>query len=117
MQASLYKGDDGKEFDVAEIPADMRDVAAEYHRKLGEAVVEQDDHLIEKFLDEQPITTDEIRAALRKGTCAGQIVPVTCGSAYKNKGVQPLLDSVIDFLPSPIDVGAVHGLDPYSHEP
>jgi elongation factor G len=113
MKASLYRGDDGKDFDLADIPADMLDIAAEYREKLVEAVAEMDDHLIEKFLEGEAITPDEIKAALRKGTIAGKIIPVTCGSAYKNKGVQPLLDSVIDFLPSPVDVSAVPGINPH----
>src|SRR5579871_2037257 len=111
MQALVYRADDGKEFDVVEIPADIRDTAAEWREKLVEAVAEFDDALIEKFLEGEKITAEEIRSALRKGTIAGKIVPVTCGSAYKNKGVQPLLDAVIEFLPAPTDLEAVPGID------
>ena len=112
MRASVYRGDDGKDFDVVDIPADMMDQAAEWREKLVEAAAEADDHLIEKFLEGEKITADEIKHGLRLGTIRGKIIPVTCGSAYKNKGVQPLLDSVIDYLPSPLDVGSVKGLDP-----
>jgi elongation factor G len=111
MQATLYNADDGKEYEIAEIPADMLDLAAEYHTKLVEAAADFDDAILEKFLDGGKVTGEEIKAALRKGTVDGKIVPVTCGSAYKNKGVQPLLDAVIEFLPSPLDVESTPGLD------
>lgn len=117
MKASLYRGDDGKEFDVADIPEDMREIAAQYREQLVEKVAEFDDALIEKFLEGEPLTSDEIKNAIRAGTIAGKIVPVTCGSAYKNKGVQPLLDAVVEYLPSPIDIGAVPGIDPKNDEP
>jgi elongation factor G len=117
MKASMYRGDDGKEFDVVDIPADMLDVASEWRAKLIEEASMFDDSLMEKFLMEEPITADEIRAAIRVGTIAGKIVPVTCGSAYKNKGVQPLLDAVIEYLPSPVDIDAVPGTDPKTGEP
>jgi elongation factor G len=116
MQASLYRNDDGKEFDVVEIPADLKDLALEWREKLVEAVVECDDALIEKFLEGEIITPEEIKHGLRIGTIMGKIVPVTCGAAYKNKGIQPLLDAVIDFLPSPLDIGAVPGTDPNTGE-
>jgi elongation factor G len=116
MQAALYRNDDGKEFDVVEIPADLKDLALEWREKLVEAVVECDDALIEKFLEGEVITPEEIKHALRVGTIMGKIVPVTCGAAYKNKGIQPLLDAVIDFLPSPLDIGAVPGTDPNTGE-
>ncbi len=117
MQASLYKGDDGKDFDIVDIPADMLDLAAEWREKLVEKAAEFDDALIEKFLDGKPLTSDEIKMAIRKGTIAGKVVPVTCGSAYKNKGVQPLLDAVIEYLPSPVDIDAVPGIDMKTGEP
>jgi len=116
MQATIYTSDDGKTFETAEIPPDMVELAAEWREKLVEAAAEHDDALIEKFLEGRRITGDEIKLGLRKGTVAGRIVPVTCGSAYKNKGVQPLLDAVIDFLPSPVDVGAVRGVNPRTGE-
>src|SRR5437588_8399778 len=88
MQASVYRGDDGKDFDVVDIPADMLDLAAEWREKLVEAAADWDDHLIEKFLAGEKVSADEVKIGIRKGTIAGKIIPVTCGSAYKNKGVQ-----------------------------
>ncbi len=117
MKAVLYKNDDGKDWTVTDIPADLVDKAAEYHAKMVEKVAECDEALIEKFLMEQPITQDEIKAAIRKGTIEMKIVPILCGSAYKNKGVQPMLDAVVDYLPSPLDVGAVPATDPETDEP
>ncbi len=112
MQASMYQKDDGREFELVDVPADMMDLALEWREKLVEEVVNFDDALIEKFLEGEKITVDEVRLALRKGTIAGKIVPVTCGSAYKNKGVQPLLDAIIDYLPAPIDLEPVVGKNP-----
>ncbi len=116
MQASIYRGDDGKEFDITDIPDEMKDVAIEWREKLVETVAECDDHLIEKYLDGEKITSDEIRYGLRKGVIDNKIIPVTCGSAYKNKGVQPLLDAVVDYLPSPEDIDAAIGIDPNTGE-
>jgi elongation factor G len=116
MQAYVYHGDDGREYEVTAIPPEMMDEALQWRERLVEAAAEWDDLLIEKFLEGDKITPDEIRMGLRKGTVAGKIVPVTCGSAYKNKGVQPLLDAVIDYLPSPIDIGPVRGVDPRTGE-
>jgi elongation factor G len=116
MKAIVYKNDDGKESETIDIPAELVDIAVEYRAKMVEKVAECDDNLIEKFLMEEPITQDEIRAAVRKGTIEMKIVPILCGSAYKNKGVQPLLDAVVDFLPSPLDVGAVPGVNPDTEE-
>ena len=112
MQAIVYKNDDGKEWTVTDIPADLKDKAAEYHAKMVEKVAECDEALIEKFLMEEPITQEELKAAIRKGTIDMKIVPILCGSAYKNKGVQPMLDAVIAYLPSPLDKGAVPGSNP-----
>jgi elongation factor G len=117
MQATLYSADDGKEYEVAEVPADMMDVVAEHRAKLLEEASMFDDSLMEKFLNEEPITPEEIRAAIRQGTIDGKIIPVTCGSAYKNKGVQPLLDAVIEYLPSPVDVEGAPGTDVRTGEP
>ncbi len=116
MQSYVYHGDDGREYEVTAIPPEMMDEALQWRERLVEAAAEWDDLLIEKFLEGDKITPDEIRMGLRKGTVAGKIVPVTCGSAYKNKGVQPLLDAVIDYLPSPIDIGPVRGVDPRTGE-
>jgi elongation factor G len=112
MKAIRYHDDQGQTFDESEIPADMTDRANEYHTKLIEAVAEADEDLIEKYLEGEPITIEEMRVALRKGTIAGTLMPVLCGSAYKNKGVQPLLDAVINYLPSPLDVEGIPGTNP-----
>ena len=111
-KAVVYKGDDGRVFEVTDIPAELQEQAAKYRAEMVEKVAECDEDLIEKFLMEEPITPLELKAAIRKGTIALQIVPILCGSAYKNKGVQPLLDAVIEYLPSPIDVGAVSAINP-----
>ncbi len=116
MRAIRYHDDQGQTFDETDIPADMVDMANEYHTKLIEAAAESDESLIEKYLEGQPISVDEIRIALRMGTIAGTVMPVVCGSAYKNKGVQPLLDAVIYYLPSPLDVDAIPGTNPDTGE-
>ncbi len=112
MKAVRYLDDAGQEFEVVEIPTDMQEKAAEYHAKLVEAVAEVDEALIEKYLEGEAISADEIKNALRIGTIENKIVPVLCGSAYKNKGVQPLLDAVIEYLPAPDDVEAIPGKNP-----
>jgi elongation factor G len=114
MKAIRYQDDVGQKFAEVDIPEDMADLAAEHHTKLIEAVAEVDETLFEKFLEGEPFTTEEIKAALRKGVTSFQIVPVLCGSAYKNKGVQPLLDAVVDYLPAPNDVEAILGINPHS---
>jgi elongation factor G len=116
MTATKYLDDLGQKFETGPIPAELEDVANEYHTKLIEAVADADESLIEKYLEGEPITVEEIRNALRLGTIAGKIVPVLCGSAYKNKGVQPLLDAVVYYLPSPTDVGDIPGTNPYTGE-
>jgi elongation factor G len=102
----------GAKYHEEEIPADMAAVAERAREKLVEAAADSDERLLEKYLEGQEITEDEIRGAIRKGTLAMKIVPVICGSAFKNKGVQPLLDSVVDYLPSPTDVPPVEGINP-----
>jgi elongation factor G len=109
MKAIIYKDDIGKDIIETDIPADLQDKADEFRLLLVEAVAESDDALMEKYLEGEELTEAEIRAGLRKGTIAGTIVPMLCGSAFKNKGVQPLLDAVIDYLPAPIDVPAIKG--------
>lgn len=109
MKAIIYKDDIGKDISETDIPADLQDKADEFRLLLVEAVAESDDALMEKYLEGEELTEDEIRSGLRKGTIAGTIVPMLCGSAFKNKGVQPLLDAVIDYLPAPIDVPAIKG--------
>jgi elongation factor G len=101
----------GAKFDEIDIPAELVDQAREYHEKLIEAAAESDDHLFTKFVEGQPITEAELRAGIRKATIAQKIFPVVCGSAFKNKGVQNLLDAVVDFLPSPLEVPPVKGID------
>jgi elongation factor G len=112
MKAIRYTDEQGQTYVTEDIPADLLDLANEYHTKIVEAAADADEAIMEKFLEEQPITAEEIKAALRKGTINNQVVPVVCGSAYKNKGVQPLLDAVIEYLPSPSDIGSVPGTNP-----
>ena len=111
MQAITWRGkvEVGAEPTIEEIPADLKDKADEYHEKLLEAVAESDEELMEKYFGGEELTIDEIKAAIRKMTVNSEIYPVYCGTAYRNKGVQPLLDAVIDYLPNPLDVGEVHG--------
>jgi elongation factor G len=116
MKAYIYSNDAGTDIQETEIPADLKDLAQEYHTKLVEAVVETDDTLMEKYLAEEPITEEELIAGIRKATISVAIVPMLCGSAFKNKGVQLLLDAVIDYLPAPIDVEAVKGILPDGSE-
>jgi elongation factor G len=113
MQAIAYKDDLGQQFDVTEIPAELVEQAQEYHHQLIDAISHFDDEVLEAYIeDESSVTAEQIRRALRNGTLADEITPVLLGSAFKNKGVQPLLDAVIDYLPSPLDVPAVRGEDP-----
>ena len=111
MEAEIYKDDEGKQIEVQEIPADLKEKAEEYRAMLIEAVSEFDDELMMKYLDGEEPTNEEIIKALRKGTIANKITPVTCGTSYKNKGVQPLMDYIVDLLPSPIDIPPVKGVD------
>ena len=111
MNAVVYLDDKGEKMDIIDIPADMKDLAEEYRQKLIESVAETDDHLMEKFFNGEEFTTEEIKKAIRKATIELVITPVMCGSALRNKGVQKLLDAVIDYLPSPIDIDAVKGVD------
>jgi elongation factor G len=119
MKASIYYTDESNQitFRLADIPAELKDEAEEWRHKLIEAVAGVDDTLLERYIeDHESITQDEIRTALRKTTVDGLAIPVICGSAFKNKGVQSLLDSVIDYLPSPVDKGSVKGTDPRTGE-
>ena len=111
MKAYTWRGETeiGAETTVEEVPADLQETAEEYRAKLIEAVAEADEELLEKYLEGEELTIDEIKAGIRKLTIAGDAYPVLCGSAFKNKGVQPMLDAVIDYLPSPLDVPAVEG--------
>jgi elongation factor G len=113
MRSITWVDDLGTKMELGAIPAELDEQANEYHHQLIDSIAEFDDELMETYLlDEESVTPDLIRRALRKGTLANKITPVLCGSAFKNKGVQPLLDAVIDYLPSPVDVPPVHGVDP-----
>src|SRR5258705_6069100 len=115
MKAIVYKDDLGEDFEVTEIPAELLEQAQEYHHRLIDAVSNFDDEVLEAYLtDETSVTADELKVAIRAATIADEITPVILGSAFKNKGVQPLLDAVIDYLPSPLDVPPMIGLDPKS---
>ncbi len=111
MEADVYYDDLGKDMRIEPIPADMVELAEEYRQKMVEAIAATDDDLMEKFLMDEEITVDELKAALRKATIANQLVPVVCGTSYKNKGVQKLLDAIVDFMPSPVDVPAIRGVN------
>ena len=117
MQAIIYKDDLGQQFEVGEIPAELAEQAHEYHHQLIDAISHFDDEVLEAYIeDESSVTADQIKRALRAGTLRDEITPVLLGSAFKNKGVQPLLDAVIDYLPSPLDVPPIHGIDPKTEE-
>ena len=116
MKAEIYKNDDGTEFEIEDIPADMLEEAEEYREAMLEALYDVDESLMEKALEGEEITEDEIKAAIRKGTVGVQLVPVTCGSSYKNKGVQMMLDAVVDYMPSPLDVPPIKGTNPDTGE-
>jgi elongation factor G len=116
MKATAYRSDDGKISEEIDIPADMVAEAAEYREKLIEAISDFDDSIMERFLEGEEIAEVEIRQALRSGTLANKIVPMISGSSFKNKGVQAMIDAVVDFLPSPLDVGGVKGVDPKTEE-
>src|SRR6266849_10913199 len=118
MKAFVWSDDEtlGKEFQTVDIPADLREQAREYREKLIEGLAEVDDHLMEKYVGGQEITTEEVRSAVRKGTIAMTLFPVLCGASFKNKGVQALLDAVVDFLPSPLEIPPVHGINPETRE-
>jgi elongation factor G len=111
MNADVYYDDLGNDMRVEPIPEDMLDQAQEYHDALMEAVAELDEDLMMKYLEGEELTKEEVKAAIRKGTIENRIVPVTCGTSYKNKGVQKLLDAVVDYMPAPIDIPAIKGVD------
>jgi len=118
MKAYIWRGDElGAKYDVTdEIPEDVKPVAEEWREKMIEAIVETDEELMEKYLEGEEISVEELKKALRKATIDRELVPMLCGSAFKNKGVQPLLDAVIDFLPSPVDMPPVKGVNPNTGE-
>ena len=116
MEAIVYEDDLGKVEDEVTIPDDMKDQAEEYREKLLEACSEQDDEFMEKYLGGEEITEDDIKKVIRKATVTCQMVPVTCGTSYRNKGVQPLLDAIVDFMPAPTDIPPIAGVDPETGE-
>lgn len=116
MKAYIYKDDLGKDIEETDIPADMKEKAEEYRTKLIEAIVETDEALMNKFFEGQELSEEELKSALRKATITQTVIPVFVGSALKNKGVQKLLDAIVDYLPSPIDVPAVKGTNPSNEE-
>ena len=116
MKADIYYDDMGNDVRVEEIPEDLKEQAQEYHDKLIEAVAETDEELMMKYLEGEELTKGEIKAALRKATISNEIVPVVCGSSYKNRGVQKLLDAIVDYMPAPTDVEAIKGTNPETGE-
>ncbi len=116
MNADVYYDDLGKDMRVEEIPEDMLELAQEYRDKLIEAAADFDDEIMEMYLEGEDVPSDKIREALRKATVAVKLVPVTCGTSYKNKGVQKLLDAIVDYMPSPLDIPPIEGKDPKTDE-
>ena len=116
MKADIYYDEMGKDMKVEEIPDDMKELADQYHSELMEAVAEQDDELMEKYLNGEELTKEEVVKTIRKATIANKFVPVTCGTSYKNKGVQKLLDAIIAYMPAPTDIPAIKGTNPDTGE-
>ncbi|MDD3260863.1 MAG: elongation factor G [Oscillospiraceae bacterium] len=116
MKADVYYDDMGNDMRVEDIPADMLEKAKKYRTEMVEAIAEQDDTLMEKYLSGEELTRDELVSTLRKATIANKLVPVTCGTSYRNKGVQKLLDAIIDYMPAPTDVPAIRGTNPNTNE-
>ena len=116
MKAYVYYDDLGKDIRVEEIPEDMKEKAQQYHDDMIEHVAEQDEEIMMKYLDGEELTIDEIKVCIRKATLANHMVPVVCGTSYKNKGVQKLLDAIVDYMPSPLDVPAIKGINPDTDE-
>ena len=116
MEADIYYDDLGQDMRVEPIPDDMKEIAEKYHAELLEAVAETDDELFDKYCEGEELTEEEIKRAIRKATIENRFVPVTCGTSYKNKGVQKLLDAIVDYMPSPLDVPAITGVNPQTEE-
>ncbi len=114
--AIMYYDDMGKDVRIEEIPADMADKAAEYRNNLIESVAELDEELMMKYFEGEELTVDEIKSVIRKATLTNEIVPICCGTSYRNKGVQPLLDAIVDFMPAPTDIEAIKGVNPDTEE-
>ena len=116
MQADVYYDDLGKDMRVEAIPEEMKELAEEYHRNMVEAICETDEALMERYIMEDEISVEELKVALRKATIANDIIPVCCGTSYKNKGVQKLLDNIIEYMPAPTDIEAIKGVNPETGE-
>ena len=116
MNATVYDDKEGLKTEIVPIPDDMLELAQKYHDELVEHVAEQDEALMEKYFEGEELTVDEIKQCIRKSTIANEMVPVCCGTSYRNKGVQKLLDAIVDYMPSPLDIGAVHGINPKTGE-
>ena len=116
MKAYIYHDDLGKDISEEEIPADMAELAAEYHEKMLDAISMFDDEIMEMYLEGTEIPKDRIRKAIRQATCAVEMIPVTCGTSYRNKGIQRLLDAIVDYMPSPLDIPAIKGVNPKTDE-
>jgi len=116
MKARIYKDELGKEYEIVEVPADMIDQAKEYREALVEAIADESEELMMKYLEGEEISIEEIKGAIRSATIACKITPVLCGSAYRNRGVQPLLDAVVEYMPAPIDVPHITGVKPGSED-
>ena len=111
MKAYIYNDDKGKDISILDIPEDMKDDAELYHTELVEKICELDDDLMMAYLEGEEPSVDELKKVLRKATCECQAIPVCCGTAYRNKGVQKLLDAIIEFMPSPLDIPPIKGVD------
>ena len=116
MKAYIYNDELGNDISVVDIPDDMKEKAEQYHAEMVEAIAETDDALMEKFLEDEELTVEEMKKALRAATIANDLVPVCCGTAYRNKGVQKLLDAIVDYMPSPVDIPPIDGVDPETGE-
>ena len=116
MKAYYYNDDKGIDITVTDIPDDMKEIAQKYHDELIESVAEQDDALLEKFFEGEELTVEEVKTCIRKATIANEMVPVVCGTSYRNKGVQLLLDAVVDYMPAPTDIEAIKGINPDTDE-
>ena len=116
MKAYVYYDDLGKDIRCEEIPEDMKELAEKYHTEMVEHVAEQDDEIMDKYLSGEEISIDEIKDCIRKSTIANHMVPVTCGTSYKNKGVQKLLDAIVDYMPAPTDIPPIKGVNPETEE-
>ncbi|NLB29890.1 MAG: elongation factor G [Clostridiales bacterium] len=114
LKAYIYYDDEGKDIREEELPSDMADIIAEYRTKLIESISDFDDEIMEMYLEGEEVPEDKVKAAIRKATCAVDMIPVTCGTSYRNKGVQKLLDAIVDYMPSPLDIPPIAGVNPHT---